>query len=46
MLAVRQLPLGDAATTCVDQGGTARGGALVEREDEVAWDAFSFGRRT
>ena len=42
VLAMRQLLFGDAAPGRVHESGSARGGALVEGEDEVGGDAGSF----
>ena len=42
VLAVRQLPFGYPAAGCVDERGPARGGALVEGENEICGDGPSF----
>jgi len=41
MLVMRQLPFGDPVARIVDERGAARGGALVEGEDEIGGDGSS-----
>jgi len=41
VLVMRQLPFGDSAAGCIDERGPARGGALVEGENEICGDGPS-----